>query len=388
MDPSLEEAAGACGASSPSTLRHVTIPVLRPAVLAAGLYVLVLATEMFAIPGYLGSSIKFFTLPYNIYLTAARFPIDHAFAAASSTIILILALVGLYLYRRSTAASRRFVTVTARGYRPRRTSLGRFRYAAAAVCWVYVVLAVVLPLVALVISGLLRFTSPSIRWDLMTIQNVTTVLAAPLVQRSIVNTLLLAAVVAPLGAILLGVAVAYVNHRTTLPGRAIVDYIGSLPMAVPGIVFATGLIWAYVGTPLYATLAILAIAYVSHYIPYANRSIGSALLQVDRDLEEAARVCGASTAHVIWMITAPLIRPALVATWIFLFLAVVRESSASILLYSPSSIVLSVVSWNYMFDGQFNQASVVALLQTAIILFVLLVARLLRVNPSGAERAI
>lgn len=388
MDPALEEAAGSCGASTLATLRHVTIPVLRPAVLAAGLYVLILATEMFSIPGYLGSTIRFFTLPYNIYLTTSRYPIDHAFAAASSTLILLLALAGLYLYRRSIAASRRFVTVTARGYRPQRISLGWFRYAAAAICAVYGLLAVALPLVALVISGSLRFTSPTIRWDQMTAQNLFAVLAAPLVQRSIWNTLLLAGIVAPLGAIALGLAVAYVNHRTHFPGRAAVDYVASLPMAVPGIVFATGLLWAYVGTPVYASLAILAIAYVAHYIPYANRSIGSTLLQVDRDLEDCARVCGASTVRVLWAITVPLIRPTVVATWIFLFLAVVRESSASILLYSPNSVVLSVVSWNYMFDGQFNQASVVALLQTVIILVVLLVSRLvLRIDWRVPDRA-
>jgi iron(III) transport system permease protein len=388
MDPALEEAAGACGASTSDTIRHVTIPVLRPAVLAAGLYVLILATEMFSIPGYLGSGIKFFTLPYNIYLTTSRYPIDHALAAASATLIMLLAFVGLYLYRRSTAASRRFVTVTGRGYRPTRMSLGRLRYAAAALCAAYGIVAVVLPLVALAISGLLRFTSPTIRWDLMSFQNVAAVLAAPLVQRSIGNTLLLAGVVAPLGAIILGVAVAYVIHRTNIPARGVVDYIASLPMAVPGIVFATGLLWAYVGTPIYASLAILAIAYISHYIPYANRSIGSTLMQVDRDLEEAARVCGASTLRSLWWITVPLIRPTVMATWVFLFLAVVRESSASILLASPNSIVLSVVSWNYMFDGQFNQASVVALLQTAIILAVLLFTRLvLRVQPGPSDGA-
>jgi iron(III) transport system permease protein len=375
LDPVLEEAAGSCGAPTALILRHITIPVLRPAVLAAAFYVVILATEMFSIPGYLGSTSRFFTLSYSIYLTNTRFPADHALAAATATFMLILAVVGLYLYRRSIAASRRFVTVTARGYRVRRTALGRLRPAAAAVCWLYGLLAVALPLIALGISALLPFTAPTIRWDLMTAQNIGQVIGAPLVQRSIANTLLLAAIVAPLGAICLGVAVAYVHQRSTLPGRGLIDYVASLPMAVPGVVFATGLLWAYIGTPVYASLALLAIAYVTYFLPYANRSLGSTLIQVDRDLEDAARVCGASNISVMWRITAPLIRPAIVGTWVFLLLAVVRESTISLLLYSPNSIVLSVTSWNYLFDGQFNQASVVALLQTAIILTVLLVAR-------------
>lgn len=385
MDTTLEEAAGSCGASGWDTMRYITIPVLRPAVLAAGLYVLILATEMFSVPGYLGSSIRFFTISWSIYQTLARYPQDHALAAASATIVLVLALIGLYLYRRSTAASRRFVTVTARGSRPRRTSLGRWRYPAAAACWLYGLCSVILPLAALVISGAQPFTSPAVRWDLMSFDNVFKVAAAPLVQRSITNTLLLAAIIAPIGAIALGVVVAYVVHRTTFRARGLVDYIASLPMAVPGVVFATGLLWAYVGTPVYASLAILAIAYTTIYLPFSNRNIASTLIQIDRDLDEAGRVCGASTPRVLWSITVPLIRPTVVATWIFVFLAVVRESSASLLLYAPSSIVMSVVSWNYMFDGQFNQASVVALLQTVIILIVLLAARVIfRLDFGGA----
>ena len=380
MDPALEEAAGSCGAGTFGTLRFVTVPVLRPAVLAAGLYVFVIAIEMFSIPGYLGSTIRFFTLPFIIFLTTTTYPVDHAVGAAVSTMLLIVTLFGLFLYRRATAASRRFVTVGARGYKPRITQLGRLRYVAFGFCFLYGLLGVLLPVVALLISASLRFTAPVIEWNHFTTQNFVTVLTEPVVLRAIWNTLVLAALV-PLGAISLGMAVAYVNQRTRLFGRGLLDYIASVPVAVPGIVFATGLLWAYAGTPVYATLAILGIAYVTRQTPYADRSLTSGLMQVDRDLEDTARVCGATTFKTLWMITLPLLRPVLVATWVFIFLAVVRELNSSILLYSPKSIVLSVVIWNYMFEGNYNQGSVVALIQTALILVVLLTSRvILRVD--------
>jgi iron(III) transport system permease protein len=374
MDPTLEEAAGACGAGTYYTLRHITVPVLRPAVLAASLYVFVLTVEMFSIPAYLGSSIHFFTLPLVIFTNTTVYPADYSAAAATATMLLIVTLLGLYFYRRATGASRRFVTVGARGYTPRITKLGRWKNVAFGACLLYCFLGVLLPVAALVMSAFLSFNAPTLAWSQFTTDNFVTVLSSPMVLRAIVNTLVLAFLTA-LGAIALAMAVVYVNQRTRLIGRGLIDYISSVPIAVPGIVYATGLLWVYVGTPVYATIAILLIAYVTRQIPYANRSIGSGLMQVDADLEDSARVCGANTFQALRLITLPLLRPVLVATAIYIFLAAVRELNASILLYSSKSVVLSVVTWNYMYEGDFNQGSVVALLQTGVVLVALLAFR-------------
>jgi iron(III) transport system permease protein len=380
MDPALEEAAGACGAGAFHIVRHVTVPILRPAVLAASLYVFVLTVEMFSIPAYLGGSIHFFTLPLVIYVKTTVYPADYSAAAATATLLLLVTLLGLYFYRQATGASERFVTVGARGYAPRIMKLGRWRLAAYGFCLLYCFLSVILPVAALMMSASLSFNAPTLAWSQFTTDNFITVLSSATVLRAIVNTLLLAFLTA-LGAIALGMAVVYVNQRTRIPGRGVVDYISSVPIAVPGIVYATGLLWVYVGTPVYATLWILLIAYVTRQVPYANRSIGSGLMQVDSDLEESAKVCGANTFQALWLITLPLLRPALVATAIFIFLAAVRELNSSILLYSSKSIVLSVITWNYMYEGDFNQGSVVALLQTAVVLVALLAFRpILRID--------
>lgn len=380
MDPTLEEAAGACGAGSGQTLRYITVPILRPAVLAASLYVFVLSIEMFAIPGYLGSSINFFTLPLVIFVKTTVYPADHSAAAATASMLLIVTLLGLYLYRRATGASKRFVTVGARGFSPRITKLGRWRPAALGFCLTYCFMAVVLPIVALLMSSSLSFNAPTIQWSHFTLDNYKAVLSSSMVLRAIFNTLVLAVMTA-IGAIALAMAVAYMHQRTRIVGRGLIDYVSSIPIAVPGIVFATGLLWVYVGTPVYATLAILLIAYVTRQIPYANRSIGSGLMQIDTDLEDSARVCGANTFQAVWLITLPLLRPVLVATALYIFLAAIRELNSSILLYSPKSIVLSVVTWNYMYEGDFNQGSVVALLQTVVVFVALLAFRpLLRID--------
>ncbi len=385
MDPALEEAAGSCGAGTFTTLRLITVPTLRPAVFAATLYVFVIAIEMFSIPGYLGNSIRFFTLPFVIYLTTTSYPVDHAVGAAASTMLLFVTLLGLYLYRRSTVASRRFVTVGARGYKPKIMKLGGLRKWATLFCFLYAFLSVILPIIALMIGSSLKFTSPVMEWSHFTTQNFMIVFNEAVVLRAIWNTIALATLV-PLGAICLGMLVAYTTQRTHFFARGLIDYISSVPVAVPGIVFSMGLIWVYAGTPVYATLSILGIAYVTRQIPYAGRSLTSGLMQLDQDLENSARVCGANTFQILWLIMLPLLKSILISSWIFIFLAVIRELNSTILLYSPKSIVLSVVVWNYMYEGNYNQASVVALIQTAIICIVLLIARVILridVNKGG-----
>ena len=136
---------------------------------------------------------------------------------------------------------------------------------------------------------------------------------------------------------------------------------------MPGIVFGTGVFWTYVLTPVYGTIAVLVLAFLAAYLPFAYRISDTALLQIDRALEEASSLCGAGSARTLSRITLPLVRPALLSAWVMVFIFAVREISAAVLLTSSDNVVLSVLSFNYLDYGDVPKAAVVGLLQTVIL---------------------
>jgi iron(III) transport system permease protein len=154
---------------------------------------------------------------------------------------------------------------------------------------------------------------------------------------------------------------------------------------VPGIVFATGVFALYLGTPVYGTLAIMAIAYVASYLPHATRVTGNGLAQIDMSLEEAARMCGASRLRMMVTVIAPLLRPSIAAAVIMVFLFTVREINTAILLYTPDTILLSILGFNYSQQASLSAAAVVGLLQTVIMVAWIVVAKLV-LRPGGLHR--
>jgi len=156
--------------------------------------------------------------------------------------------------------------------------------------------------------------------------------------------------------------------------RGALDFLASIPIAIPGIVFGVGMIWAFIRTPLYGTTAILMLAYVTRYLPNGLRIVSSSLMQLSNELQEAARMSGASAMRSMFDILFPLMRPAILSTWVLLFINVVRELSATIMLYGPKSATLSVVLWDKMEGGQVADANVVALVLSALVFMAFFVA--------------
>ncbi|MQA84735.1 MAG: ABC transporter permease subunit [Streptosporangiales bacterium] len=374
MDPSLEEAGYLCGAGPLSTTLRVTIPIVRPAVLSAFFLVAVIAAGVFSIPAVLGGQGGFTPLSVHIYRAIARPPANYPLAAAVGCALLLLVFVGLHLYRRAVRASSRFVTVTARGFRPRLVDLGRLRYAGVALCVGYASLAILLPYAALVLVSITPYTITDLTKLTFTLGSFQEILTSSRVLEAVKNTMLIG-VVAPTACVALAVAVSYVVERTRIRGRRALEYLAVAPVAVPGIVFAVGMLWAYVRTPLYATVWILVAVFIASYLPHASRMTGSGLLQIDRVLEDAATVCGASRVKTLSKITVPLSKPSLLSAWIFVFVLTVREINAAIVLYSPDTMVLSVLTWDYVEFGDFQMAAVAGLLQTALLVLGLLVGR-------------
>ena len=367
IDPAMEEASYLNGSGVVATALRITLPVVRPSLISAFFFIFVLAAGTFAIPAVLDRSSQLRFLAVDVFQASSTYPIDYGQAAAIGTVLFWISLVGIACYRFASRAARRFVTVTARGFRIRTVKLRVWRVPAVALVVVYLVLAIVLPYLALLYAAFTKYTASSVLSATFTFGNVSAVAASPEVVASTRNTLLVG-VITPTLCVLLGLFLAYAVRRLRVRFAAAIDYIAMFPVAVPGIVLATGIFWTYVLTPIYGTIWVLVLAFVASYLPFSYRIGDTALLQIDPSLEEASALCGASHWRTAYRITMRLIRPALLSAWIMVFVFSVREISAAILLTSSDNVVLSVLSWNYLDYGDIQKAAVVGLLQTVILL--------------------
>jgi len=384
MDPSMEEASYLNGAGVFRTALRVTFPVVRPAVISAFFFVFVLTAGTFSIPAALGGTQIMPFLAVDIYRSTATYPIDYSRAAAIGTLLFWISLIGVAFYRSASRVASRFVTVTARGYRTRSIRLKGWTTPAIALIAVYVLLAIVLPYLALIYVSFTSFTSSSVSSAVWTLDNFRAVVGSVAVRSSTLNTILVS-VLAPTLTVILAVLLAYSVRRLKVRGGALLDYVAMFPIAVPGIVFGTGVFWTYLMTPVYGTIWILILAFVATYIPFAYRIVDTSLIQIDKSLEEASTICGASHWRTASQVTLRLVTPGVLSAWILVFIFSVREVSAAIMLASPSNTVLSVMSWDYLEFGNVQNAAIVGLLQTALLILGILAGRyLFRVNLSQA----
>lgn len=365
MDPAMEEAAYLNGSGVLGTALKVTLPVVRPALISAFFFIFVLACGTFAIPAVLDRASQVRFLAVDVFQSSATYPIDYGTAAAIGTLLFWISVVGIAAYQFASRAARRFVTVTARGYRIRLVRLRVWRWPMVGLVGLYVLLAIVLPYLALIWSAFAR-AGGSIFAPVWTTANARSVLGSAEVAGATFNTLEVG-LVTPTLCVALGLVTAYAVRRLRVRAARAIDYITMFSIAVPGIVFGTGVFWTYVLTPVYGTVGVLMLAFVAAYLPFAYRIGDTALLQIDRALEEASSLCGAGHGRTLARITLPLARPALLSAWIMVFIFSVREISAAVLLTSSDNIVLSVLSFNYLDYGDVPKAAVVGLLQTALL---------------------
>lgn len=375
MDPALEDAVHTIGGGDLAAIRHVTLPMLVPAVFSSALLVFVLATEHFAVPAMLGVRMgEFTTITMLIYQGFLFQNVPQGEVAALGTLLLWLTLAGIFFYRRTVAIARRYVTVSGKGYQPRLIVLGKWRYAALALLALYAAAAVVLPYVALVLASLLRFLTPRLRLELFTLDNYAQ-LVQPSALLAIQNTLLLGIAGATITAVL-AFFVSYLIVRGRGRVTAAIDYISTLPVAIPSMAMAIGLLWTYTLLPLpvYGTLAVLLIAYVTRFLVYGVRIGTAGLHQIDPELEEAGRIAGLSRLATFWRIALPLLRPSLLAAWILLFVLIVVEISATILLYTANTTTMSVAIWLAVETSGSVRAFTMGALQITLVFIVISLA--------------
>ena len=365
MDPAMEEAAYLNGSGVLATALKVTLPVVRPALISAFFFIFVLTSGTFAIPAVLDRASQVRFLAVDIFQASATYPIDYGTAAAIGTLLFWLSVAGIAAYRFASRSARRFVTVTARGYRIRLVPLRWLKGPMAGIVGLYVLLAIGLPYLALAWSAFAR-AGGSIFQPVWTFATARSVLGSAEVAGATINTLEVG-LITPSLCVALGLVIAFAVRRLRVPGSGAIDYMTMFSIAVPGIVFGTGIFWTYVLTPAYGTIWVLVLAFLAAYLPFSYRISDTALVQIDRALEEASSLCGAGHARTLWRITMPLARPALLSAWVMVFIFAVREISAAVLLTSSDNVVLSVLSFNYLDYGDVPKAAVVGLLQTAML---------------------
>ena len=384
MDPSLEESARIAGSTSLQTARRITAPLVLPATLAAGLLNFVRAIESFDTPAIIALPARIDVLTTKIFREAlADFPPNHNLAAAYSMSLLAITVFFVYGYQRITARRERFATITGRGYRPQAIDLGVWRYPASAVALFILSLIVLLPLGVLFLTSLLPYYSVPTRetLGLLTLKHYSFLAQSDRVGRALQISVTLAVVGATL-AMILAAVVAYITVRTRVAGRAALEVLTFIPLAFPGTALAIGLLWGYVRLPIhiYATIWILLIAYVTRFLPFGLRAMTSTMVQVQTELEEASRVCGAGLAHTFRRILLPLLRPGFIAGWAILATIFMREFSTSLFLYTPRSEPVGPLLYHLWIDGQQGRmAALGVVVSVASLVLVAVVRRVTRV---------
>ena len=376
MNTSLEEAARMSGATAITGLRKITLPMCLPAILASGLLVFVLSVEMYTVPGIIGATVGFTTLPWKIFEDSTAIPVHRAHAAAGGCLLLFVTIAGVWLQNRLTHVSSRFVTVGGKGFQGRPIALGKYSWLAVGIIFLYVLLADILPFGALLIASFMRFSASMITPELFTTKHYVAFFTTQNMMAALWNTIFLA-VLTGIICVLLGFVISLMDLRRPSPVTKSIAFLSILPVAVPGLVYGLGLLWTYLQTPLYGTIWILLLAHVAKMLPYGVIVSRSGLLQLHPELEESARMCGATPTRAIASITAPLIKPTLIAILFFVMLNSIKELSASILLYSSNSHILSVLTWHYMDNGDYQYAAAIGIIQTAIMIGIVLITRML-----------
>ncbi len=376
MDPALEEASRIHGVGALATTLRVTLPVVAPAITSSALLVFLNAAGQFGIPAVIGIPMHYDVVTTRIWIGLGYFPPKYTEAAAFAMVLLAISGAIVFVQHRMLA-NRSYVTVTGKGFRPAVASLGRLRYLALAACILYFLLSIVLPYGALIFTSFQPYLTFAFEPGAWTLKQYAEVLFNnPLTARATVNSLFLGAAGATL-TILFSLIISYIVQRTHVKGRALLDYLATLPAAVPAVVFAVGLLWGYIflPVPIYGTIWMLLIAYIAHYIPFGVRATTSGLAQIGVELEESSRVHGEGWAGTMRRIVVPLLKPALTVGWILLFVEFIRSLSLSILLYTPESVVMPVVIYELYETGAYPALSAFSVLQTMLIFIAIQAAK-------------
>jgi len=372
MDPSLEEAAEISGASAFSTLFSVTFPLIMPAIVSGMLLSFIVMLGIYGVPAVLGAPSNISVLTTYIFkLTNWSPPL---YNTAASVAIILMAVTGLLVFlQQKVLTGRSYTTVAGKAFRPRTLNLGPWRWLTFSLGLIYLLVVVILPMFALIVAAFRKFMfirDVASLFDMRqySLMHFNSIFDNPLTLRSIYNAVEVGIITAIVGGAL-AFAIGYTIHRTNVTGRRTIDLISTLPVAIPGLVVGVAYLWAWIGIPggLYGTIWILALAFIARFMPDTVKALSTSFLQIHRELEEAAWVCGKGTLATIGTIVLPLARPGVIASMTLLFVLSIRELGSSLFLYTSNTMVMSVLLLDYYEGGNIGKTAAFSLVQTVLL---------------------
>jgi len=378
FDISLEESSRVFGAGNMRTLFRITLPVLRPAILAAFILCVVRSLASFAVPSVLGMPGRTYVLATYIYRTVTTgFIADYGKAAAVGMSVLVLSISLIYVYRYMTRSSEKYVTVSSRGFKPVVIQLKKARIPLFIVLLSFSFILIMLPILVLLYTSLVPYSMvPSMKaFASMNLDHWRDVLNDPISLTSLKNSLFLCIVGASLGTVL-SIFISYVIVKVKTKASGILESLSFLSFSFPGIVIGIGFMWFFVRTPLYATIWALLIGYIATYLPYGIRPMTSAFIQIHSHLEESSTVCGASFLTTIRRIVVPLLIPGIVSGWILMATMFFRELSLSVVLSRPGTETMAVQILKFSNDGLWGRLSALGIIMIGISILLVVAANL------------
>ncbi|TVQ39632.1 MAG: iron ABC transporter permease [Geminicoccaceae bacterium] len=373
IDPSLEEAARTSGVGTWRIMRDVTLPLVRPAIYGGALLAFVSSIDNFGIPAVLGLRAQFYVLTTRIYeaLTIPNMPL----ATAMSVLLIGVAVIAMVGFRFAEGNRSQYAVIGGKSVTPNLIRLGRMRPLVTGALALVVLVVVVMPLFALVLTSFLRFWGADLTLANLTLRHYEAVLGAAGAQRGIRNSLFLAAAAATI-LMIVTVLISYLHMKAKVRGAGLLDTIGIIPFALPGSVIGVAMILAWsnpvVGPTLYGTIWILLIAYIMRYMAFGLQTTRATLAQIHDSLEEAAHTAGASKLRALKDITLPLLRPGMVAGWMLIFISAFNELTVSVLIWTSGSETIGVWIFLLQDSGFTGRASALAVLTLPVILILYL----------------
>ena len=381
MDPRLEEASVMTGASTWRTTLRITIPLVTPAVMAACLLLFIGTVETFEVPLLMGGRANVRVYTTEVFFNTARTPTDWGLASTYSMALLVLSIVLLLVYFWLTRESEKYQTITGKDFRPHKIDLGPWKWLTCAIAMLLIFLITGLPFIVMVYASFLEFLEPP---SMEAFRSMSMVNYANLLGDDhyaldpMVNSTLLG-IGSATACMILAATISYYVHKTRVPGRKILDFLGFASIAIPSVVLGTAFLWLYllVPVPIIGTLTIIGLAFLTKYLPYALRFVSSSMVQIHVELEEAAIVSGVPWWRNFILIYLPLLRPGLMAGWFWVMVHAYRELTVALLLSRSENRTAAVIIFDLWDSGSFMQLSAFGVLMFLVLMVLVYISHIL-----------
>jgi iron(III) transport system permease protein len=379
MDPALEEAAAASGAPPFSTARKITLGLMLPGILAVTIYQAMTALEVFEVPGVLGLPVQLHVFSTKVYVALQSIEVLPTYGEANALgiLYLLVGVVAAVLYWIVIRRSERYAVVTGKGYRPRLIDLGPWRWPFIAVVAVFILLSIVLPFLVMVYCSFVPFLqAPS--WEVfsqLTLKHYALVFTLPRITITFWNTVIMAGATAT-AVCALSFLISLTIVRSKFWGRRVIDFLAFIPHTIPSIVAALAFLWLFLILGVYGSIWTVAAVFTVLFIAYGTRAMNAAILQIHRDLEEAAAASGAPPWRTILRVFLPLLLPSFIGLWIWVVLLSVRIASVPLILSEgPRNQVLAVLIWDFWDEGDIEAVGAIGTLMMLAIFALVLALR-------------